>query len=280
MSNTWDKTHSVQSVGWKFNRNGKLIVILDTSIQPYYIYPSQFSERLEVSNNIMTVTIMDLRKEDGGMFYSELTYKDGETDTFTYNVTIYEPVPAPAIRTEWQNVTGGLCNMSLHCSVPSNTSVLSYTWKYRHRDTEYQLYNDTGNLIQMSLQSESWDMEFLCIVHNPADQKNVSVRVQEECPLSAKAYNRNHIILIIIISCLLIILILAVLMRIIILRMKRGKECLNPSEKIHGESQYIEVTSSRGNMNNETLYYNEGVAPPQSTKAETIYTTLQHPRPK
>ncbi|XP_075050051.1 CD48 antigen-like [Mixophyes fleayi] len=186
MSNTWDKTRSVQSVSWKFNRNGKLIIILDTSIQPYYIYPSQFSERLEVSHNVMTVTIKDLRKEDGGMFYSELIYKDGETDTFTYNVTIYEPVPAPAIRIEGVKRTSDWCNDTLHCSVPTNTSVLSYTWKYRHRDTEYQPYNNTGSIIQMSLWPEYWDMELLCIVHNPADQKNVSVRVREECPLSGK----------------------------------------------------------------------------------------------
>ncbi|XP_075050022.1 uncharacterized protein LOC142112075 isoform X3 [Mixophyes fleayi] len=145
------------------------------------IQGGESNNHLKPRKNGTMLCIEDLRAEDTGSYFALITCPDIEMHYVYVNLTVYEPVPAPAIRIEGKTVTSDWCNMSLHCSVPTNTSVLSYTWKYRHRETEYQPYNNTGSIIQMSLQPESWNMEFLCIVHNPADQKNDSVRVHEIC---------------------------------------------------------------------------------------------------
>ncbi|XP_075050052.1 SLAM family member 5-like [Mixophyes fleayi] len=172
-----DRTRPVYKVYWIFQTH-----IMASFINLHLdIINNQFDKRLEILDNGTTLRIRDLRMEDSGIYSVTITSTDKEEYKTSYNLTVYEPVPAPTIRIEGKNIISDWCNMSLHCSVPTNTSVLSYTWKYRHRDTEYQPYN-TGTIIQMSLQNESWDMEFLCIVHNPADQKNVSVHVQDICP--------------------------------------------------------------------------------------------------
>lgn len=72
---------------------------------------------------------------------------------------------------------GEWCNVTLRCFTPTNTPALSYIWNYKHGDIPSTiLYKNTGDTIQISLQLESWDMEIMCIVHNPVDRKNVSVQ--------------------------------------------------------------------------------------------------------
>ncbi|XP_063803256.1 SLAM family member 5-like isoform X2 [Pseudophryne corroboree] len=280
MSIPWNKTRPVNFASWKYSKNGTPKAILDTSKPPYNIYNSQFSGRLEVTDSLMTVTIKDLREEDSGMFSSEITTEDGTVDTFSYNITIYEPVPILDIRAEGKSVTSDWCNVTFYCSVPSNTSALSYNWRYRHNNSEHYLYNN-GATTQVSLRPEYWDMELLCVVHNPADQKNVSLHIQKECNLLAMEGHRNHHVIVIIVSCISIVLVIMVIMKICIPRMKRRKEFQNPTENRIGETLYIEVTSTREDLDHQippALY--DTVSAPKTTKAQTIYTSLQHPRPK
>ncbi|XP_041429467.1 SLAM family member 5-like [Xenopus laevis] len=76
-------------------------------------------------------------------------------------------------------ITPDWCNFTLHCSAPTKSSALSYSWMYRHKE-RYQPYT-TGTTIHVSLQPESWDGEYLCFIHNPADHKNVSITAQQVC---------------------------------------------------------------------------------------------------
>ncbi|XP_066428620.1 CD48 antigen-like [Eleutherodactylus coqui] len=149
------------------------------------IYQSQFTNRVEISNNGTKLRIKDLRMEDTGVYLLTITSIDGETRDARYNVTVYEPIPLPNVTTVKENATDR-CNVTLHCSVSSNTSDQSYTWKYR-QNGHYQQYN-TGSTIQISLPLDHQDMEFLCIVQNPADQKNVSITV-EFCSSTEKEWN-------------------------------------------------------------------------------------------
>ncbi|PIO29621.1 hypothetical protein AB205_0152620 [Aquarana catesbeiana] len=72
---------------------------------------------------------------------------------------------------------GEWCNVTLRCFTSTNTPDLSYIWNYKHGNSSSTiLHNKTGDTIQISLQLESWDMEIMCIVHNPVDRKNVSVQ--------------------------------------------------------------------------------------------------------
>ncbi|PIO25393.1 hypothetical protein AB205_0183040 [Aquarana catesbeiana] len=95
---------------------------------------------------------------------------------------------------------GEWCNVTLHCSTSTNTSALSYIWNYKHGNSSSTiLHNKTGDTIKMSLQPESWDMEIMCIVHNPVDRKNVSVqkicRDYDGNKTAAAIRGRNHYVL-------------------------------------------------------------------------------------
>ncbi|XP_073493777.1 CD48 antigen-like isoform X2 [Phyllobates terribilis] len=171
-----------------------------------------YDNRLEILDYGSILRIKNLRKEDGGIYYVTVQYTDRKQDSASYFLTVYDPVPPPSIQIEWEEDTGERCNVTLHCSVPSQTSHLSYTWKSRHRDPTYQLYSN-GGTIQISLPPDHQDMELLCIVQNPADQKNVSIDVRHMCPNLDTMRQRNsgkgrHYYLIFILGLAILLMIL------------------------------------------------------------------------
>lgn len=272
------KMGTIQLITWRFNKNGERVTILDTSEKPYYIYDSRFRGRLMKPNDLFTLTIMDLTMEDTGIYTIDVADRNGNTESSSFNVTVYEPVPHPSIRTELKEKTTDRCDVTLHCSVPSYTSDFSYTWKHRLRISEYRLYNNRSS-IQMSLKNDSWDMEILCIVQNPADQKNVSIQVQDICKIAGESGTRHH--LIIIIPILIAIVILAIISVIIIWKKYTRKK--EPRENKNPETHYIEVITHQPEGNERVQMENEeyiGMPSPQRTKAETLYSTVQLPQPK
>ncbi|XP_069837571.1 CD48 antigen-like isoform X2 [Dendropsophus ebraccatus] len=194
------------------------------------IINDKFMKRLETPDNGATLRINNLRKEDGGIYTVTISDTDGKVYETSYNLTVYDPVPSPVIQTEVMEDTTDRCNVTLHCSVPSITSDLSYTWKYRQGGSEYHLYNN-GSTIQISLRNDSRDTEYLCIVHNPADQKNVSYTVQHICPhlvtsSQSKGGKRHHY------DLLAILVLLVPLIALLFLIMKKRKSEKRKEEQL------------------------------------------------
>ncbi|XP_075700686.1 SLAM family member 5-like [Rhinoderma darwinii] len=167
----------VLDVTWQFlTREKTTTKVVMYHKDQFTIYNPQFDGRLELSDNGTKLRIQDLRMEDTGVYTLIMTFTNNEVDHVTYDLAVYEPIPLPIIIPEKKDTTDG-CNVTLHCSVPSNTSDFFYTWKYRLQGSEYQPYNN-GSTVHILLPPDHQDMEVLCIVQNPADQKNVSVNIK------------------------------------------------------------------------------------------------------
>ncbi|OCT69183.1 hypothetical protein XELAEV_18040493mg [Xenopus laevis] len=172
-------THPIKEVTWVFYVNGKQIVLATFREQKFIIrVNNNFLNRLEGSNSGTSLQIRELRMEDSGVFTAQI-HVNGEMSDISYNLTVYEPVPSPEIKMEKVWITSDWCNFTLHCSAPTKSSALSYSWMYRHKE-RYQPYTN-GTTIHVSLQPESWDEEYLCFIHNPADQKNGSITARQFC---------------------------------------------------------------------------------------------------
>uniref|UniRef100_A0A7D9NKW5 Ig-like domain-containing protein n=1 Tax=Xenopus tropicalis TaxID=8364 RepID=A0A7D9NKW5_XENTR len=173
-------THPIDRVTWIFHFNGKIIILAEFRDQNFIrVNNNYFPNRLEGSNSGTALLIRELRMEDSGIFTARFLV-NGERREISYILTIFDPVPTPDIKMEMEQISPDWCNFTLHCSAPTNPSALSYSWMYRHKG-RYQPYPN-GTTIRVSLQPESWDGEYLCLVQNPADQKNVSIAPREFCP--------------------------------------------------------------------------------------------------
>ncbi|XP_040187932.1 SLAM family member 9-like [Rana temporaria] len=172
MSLSGGPSDPVRLVSWNFKTT---LLVTYTNNQIIGI-DEKFRGRLEILNDGKVLRIGHLRLEDSGLYTATIIFTNNANYQKVYNLTVYEPVPTPSIVAEERKDSPDWCNVTLRCSVPTNKSSLSYTWKYRHGGSDYQLYKNSGDTIQMSLQAESREMEVLCIIHNQADMKNISLR--------------------------------------------------------------------------------------------------------
>ncbi|XP_017951991.2 T-lymphocyte surface antigen Ly-9 isoform X1 [Xenopus tropicalis] len=180
----------VEEVLWHYISNGTRHRLADYRNQRLSIRHSQFSQRLDADNSGTRLWIRELRSEDTGSYTAFIALQGtAHTVEMSFTLTVYEPVPTPDIKMEMEQISPDWCNFTLHCSAPTNPSALSYSWMYRHKG-RYQPYPN-GTTIRVSLQPESWDGEYLCLVQNPVGQNYVSITAREICngTLTTKVIN-------------------------------------------------------------------------------------------
>ncbi|XP_073422705.1 CD48 antigen-like [Dendrobates tinctorius] len=170
-------TGAVKEIYWNF----QYFILAHFHNNQVDIKNPKFDNRLEILENGSILRINNLRQEDSGIYHVTVQYTDRNRDSASFILTVYDPVPSPAIKEKCHINTTDQCNITLHCSILSNSSDVSYTWKSRHQDSTYQLYSN-GSTIQISVPPDQLYTEFLCIVQNLADQKNVSIDVRHICP--------------------------------------------------------------------------------------------------
>ncbi|XP_041429908.1 CD48 antigen-like [Xenopus laevis] len=164
--------------------NGKQIVLAKFRDQKFIrVNKNYFLNRLEGSNSGTSLQIRELRMEDSGVF-TALINVNGEMKDISYNLTVYEPlpIPTPVIEKTLDVNSTDLCH--LHCSVPSNSTSVSYSWIYRDKDTDILYAN--GSTISVSLKDYTSEAEFFCLVQNSAHTNNVSVLLNPYAEIQTK----------------------------------------------------------------------------------------------
>ncbi|XP_040189333.1 SLAM family member 5-like isoform X2 [Rana temporaria] len=272
MSLSGGPSDPVLLVTWNF----KTTPLATYTNNQFIIIDKKFKGRLEILDDGRVLSIGHLRMEDSGLYTGTIIFTDNTNYQKVYNLSVYEPVLTPTIRIAERKKTNDWCNATLNCFTPTNKSSLSYTWKYRHKNSTYQLYNNSGDTIQITLMNDSWDREFLCTVQNPADLKNVSVLKicsdNKEVTRNLRTYGFLGLIV------LILIIPLAFLGWYLIMKRKRRKGTPDVTENKNGEPQYIQVTTFQPNDDRQEwkndLY---DCSPRQKPKAVTVYATLEHP---
>ncbi|XP_077137204.1 CD48 antigen-like [Ranitomeya variabilis] len=182
---------AVKETIWKFTSGGSTVKVAEAGNNSFLTYSDQFKNRVEASHNGTIITIQNLSLKDTGEYCAEIVLTNKVILKSIFTLTVYNPIPTPTIKMEWMEYSGDRCNVTLHCLAPSHKSALFYTWRYRYQDIEYNLYSN-GSTIQITLFPGHQDMEFLCIVQSPADQKNVSVHPAWFCGMANMMKNRGN----------------------------------------------------------------------------------------
>eukprot|EP00079_Xenopus_tropicalis_P038221 XP_017951992.1 PREDICTED: CD48 antigen-like [Xenopus tropicalis] len=165
-------TDPIDRITWMFHVNGEIIFLAEFRDQKFIRENGNyFPNRLEGSNSGTALLIRELRMEDSGIFTAQFLV-NGEIRVINYNLTVLEPlpIPTPVIEKTLDGNSSDLCH--LHCSVPSNSPTLSYSWTYRDTGTD-RLYAN-GSTITVSLKDKALGAEFTCWVQNPAHRNSTS----------------------------------------------------------------------------------------------------------
>eukprot|EP00079_Xenopus_tropicalis_P038211 XP_017951982.1 PREDICTED: uncharacterized protein LOC101734538 [Xenopus tropicalis] len=130
------------------------------------------------------IKIYDMRMEHSGEYTLSSSYncRDSKDELF-YNLTVYEDVSTPYITHEKDCSWTGWCNVTLHCHVSSNSSVISYSWQKGNNETGYPHYMN-ANTIQFPLQCYiPLDEKYVCTVDYPGGQKSSEIYAKNICAL-------------------------------------------------------------------------------------------------
>eukprot|EP00079_Xenopus_tropicalis_P038405 XP_017952176.1 PREDICTED: SLAM family member 7-like [Xenopus tropicalis] len=169
---------SVREAFWEFPCNGHRVKVAEFRNQKFSITGEEFRSRMECSDNGTSLTIRNLTMNDSGIYTALIYDTERRRHETSYNLTVFELVPKPEIKWEKKWNEDGRCYYTLNCSVQSNSSALSYSWKYRYNNSEYQHYAN-GSTIQISAQNNT--REVLCLVQNHVNEENTTF-VVSTCP--------------------------------------------------------------------------------------------------
>ncbi|XP_040268168.1 uncharacterized protein LOC120982225 isoform X2 [Bufo bufo] len=196
--------NNVKDHTWKHDINGTRYKI--AKFKNDILFVNDF-KRYNLFNNGTVLGINTLNRNDSGLYIVDVTLNDDASNEEYIYMTVLDPIPPVQIQIKEQKRIGDRCNVTLHCYVLSNTTDVSYTWKYKQGNSEYQQYNN-GSTTQISLSLDHQDTEFICIVDNQADQKNASVHLVKHC---LEENTRDHGILVVFLISMFVVVVVALL---------------------------------------------------------------------
>uniref|UniRef100_A0A803J5C4 Ig-like domain-containing protein n=2 Tax=Xenopus tropicalis TaxID=8364 RepID=A0A803J5C4_XENTR len=196
---------------WEIKRGRKIFALAEYNGGQLEIHNEQFMDRLQASDSGASLRISSLRMEDTDVFKAEIILTNLQIQTVYFNLTVHEPVPAPTISAYTGRYSEGPCEFTLNCSVPTNTSLIWFSWMYREGDSGYR-HHANGSSISITLQNLAETTEFLCLAQNPADIKNASFNSQQICQNLKSSANRTRwikfsvLFLVVAVLCLVLLL--------------------------------------------------------------------------
>ncbi|XP_058392483.1 uncharacterized protein LOC131401321 [Diceros bicornis minor] len=98
-----------------------------------------------------------------------------------------EPIPHPQIQIHSSSNTSGWCNVSLECGTPGATENLTVTWLTKGLPRELEQKETLGPApnsrnLSLSLPLIQLNGSLTCVVSNPVDKKNATLRLENICP--------------------------------------------------------------------------------------------------
>ncbi|KAE8588225.1 hypothetical protein XENTR_v10022418 [Xenopus tropicalis] len=124
--------------------------------------------------NQTELMIQNLAMTDSGAYYLKCWLAPNRISVF--NLTVYKPVQQPVIKTECQCGCND-CNCTLYCQDPTNSS--SAHWVILHNSMPVN--NSSESTIWIPLGNTSKSTKYMCVLQNPADQRNASIGFEQLC---------------------------------------------------------------------------------------------------
>uniref|UniRef100_A0A803JRK1 SLAM family member 9 n=1 Tax=Xenopus tropicalis TaxID=8364 RepID=A0A803JRK1_XENTR len=156
----------------EYRKNG--IEVAEYRNNGFHVTNDRYKQRIQFFNS--KLMIQNLTLEDSGMYNISCWYPNAPKKKTSFNVTVYEPVQKPDIKRECQceNLD---CNCTLRCLDPTNSS--STHWVIL--EDSKPVKNLNKSTIRTLLGDTSISTEYVCVLQNPADQKNASIGYWQLC---------------------------------------------------------------------------------------------------
>uniref|UniRef100_A0A8D2L9R9 Ig-like domain-containing protein n=1 Tax=Varanus komodoensis TaxID=61221 RepID=A0A8D2L9R9_VARKO len=133
----------------------------------------RFRQRLDLLNETLRIKALELN--DSGLFGARVKLLPAIVEDQLFQLTVYEPVPAPRIQSQLVSSTPKWCNVTLQCLSPGKGPV-NVTWRKGSpiRDLggsdQFQVSPD-GRTLRLSLRPAFLNTTYSCMASNPIEHK-------------------------------------------------------------------------------------------------------------
>uniref|UniRef100_A0A669QSP0 Ig-like domain-containing protein n=1 Tax=Phasianus colchicus TaxID=9054 RepID=A0A669QSP0_PHACC len=177
---------SVKRIIWSFRANASKKV----EVAEYNLETSEHlkynRQRLELLNET-TLQINALEQCDSGVYDAHITYHSSQVDEDSFNLTVYEPVPAPLIQHEMLSYSTEDCSIILRCSVPAGSGAQT-TWRHDNTSSATWGQSDKRHMLHLTVPASALNATYTCVAWNPAQERSKSVDVAELCAREARRW--------------------------------------------------------------------------------------------
>lgn len=235
---------------WSWNNNSGQIEGRETLSKT----PNCFNKSFNFTKDF-TLLIEAAQPQDSGLYILEVTNHSGNVWKHEFKVSIFDHVEKPHLVEKWKVLDGGICQVTLSCSVTRSGDV-SYAW-YKGSN----LIQISGNITELV---ENIDVNgsylYTCNVSNQVSWANHSLQLTQGCQSNHQDFTFLAILVSIVI--LLVALFLGTLTYLCVWRRKRKQSRTSP-----------EVLTIYEDVNNLRTRRNQEQKPPG--EGNTIYSTIQ-----
>ncbi|XP_007543073.1 uncharacterized protein LOC103131380 isoform X2 [Poecilia formosa] len=139
-----------------------------------------YKDKLHWNEDTGLFSITDLQRQHSGIY--SVDSKKEHVFTASYNLTVYDPAPTPAVTPV--DVTSDLCLLT--CSVDKPATLL---WI---RDQEIQNQNRSALSLHITVYKQDRNSSYRCAAANPAENKTVDVDVTILCGFNETESGNNN----------------------------------------------------------------------------------------
>ncbi|KAG8015005.1 Ig kappa chain C region, partial [Nibea albiflora] len=128
-----------------------------------------YKDKVLWDKNTGLFTITGLQRNDSGTY--TVDSKKGKVFITSYELTVYESVPTPAVNVSTESCT-------LLCSVEKAGELLTLSW---YKDEEIVIQNSSALSLSLTVHKQDFSSSYRCVAANPAEEKTVTVDVKTSC---------------------------------------------------------------------------------------------------
>ncbi|KAG8507796.1 Natural killer cell receptor 2B4 [Galemys pyrenaicus] len=134
-----------------------------------------FGNRLDFSVQDFALHVKEAQQRDSGLYRFELTQNTGAVEEICFQVSISEHVEKPQLQGRAEILEGGMCQVSLNCSV-SRADGVSFAW---HRGNE-QIQGWRSRTQQEQVAANSL-LVYTCSINNTVSWENSTLDLTGDC---------------------------------------------------------------------------------------------------
>ncbi|XP_051977496.1 uncharacterized protein LOC127639485 [Xyrauchen texanus] len=175
-------------IRWIFGPSHTVIAEIKKNIDVFSKYDcknERFTDRLMLDDKTGDLTIINMTKNDTGMYYLEVTTLS-QCYQLSFNVTVYDRLPIPVITNDSSQCPSSSESSSkcvLGCSVVNVTQIVTLSWYKGNSLQSSKSSSDLNRTVSLCLMVNFRDKSnYSCVINNSFANQTTYLNIDELCP--------------------------------------------------------------------------------------------------